>query len=73
VLSKPIAVSYTEKAMKRINRSRPSPWRQCKDPGTSGQPEVNHRARAIQLIEKTMAPLFELRGIMQEHPNSCRC
>ncbi|MFA5028917.1 MAG: hypothetical protein WC713_13685 [Candidatus Methylomirabilota bacterium] len=36
---------------------------------TSGEPEVNHRAQAIQVIEKTMAPLFELRGFMQEHPD----
>ena len=55
--------------MKTRNVSAVTPEVSAKTRGTSGQPEVNHRTRAIQVIEKTMAPLFDLRGFMQEHPD----
>ena len=31
-------------------------------------PQVNHRARAIEMIEKALAPLLEFRAFMQTHP-----
>lgn len=55
--------------MKTINESAVAPEAVAKTRGTSGQPEVNHRARASQVIEKTMAPLCDLRGFMQERPD----
>jgi hypothetical protein len=55
--------------MKKLNKSAVAPEGVAETRETSGQPEVNHRARAIQVIEKTMAPLFELRQFMQEHPD----
>ena len=69
LLPKPIAVRYKVRAMKTLNKSTVTPEVVGETRGASGQPEVNHRTRAIQVIEKTMAPLFELRGFMQEHPD----